>query len=367
MASRPHRSYPVLSAAKPVQRRILLTLGLLVTITLAGTLGFRFFSLDPNVSWIDCLFMTVTTMTTVGYEQVVPLGQGGRLFVILFLAAGFAIVSYGAVEIGQWMFSAETRHFLEKRRMDKEIHKLRGHFIVCGFGRMGWTICEHLHERERPFVVIDTDEALLRSGCAPAGWLYVVGDASDDQVLMQAGIARARALASVLPTDADNVYVTLTARLLSGKLEIIARASDDAAALKLERAGANRVVSPYSTGAQKIARFMLNPNIEDFLEIADHKGQDLELADVQIATDSPYVGKTLMETDLRDLGVMIVGIRRRNGERLMPPPGNAVIEAGDCLFAFGSTTAVNRMIGESAQHVDEESKHAAGQSIEFRH
>ena len=165
-----------------------------------------------------------------------------------------------------------------------------------------------------------------------------MGDASDDRVLMQAGIARAKALATVLPTDADNVYVALTARLLSSKLEIIARASDEAAALKLERAGANRVVSPYSTGAQKIARFMLNPNIEDFLEIADHKGQDLELADVQISADSPYVGKKLMETDLRDEGVMIVGIRRRNGERLMPPPGNAVIEAGDCLFAFGSTT-----------------------------
>jgi voltage-gated potassium channel len=157
----------------------------------------------------------------------------------------------------------------------------------------------------------------------------------------------------------------LTARLLSSKIEIIARASDEGAALKLERAGANRVVSPYSTGAQKIARFMLNPNIEDFLEIADHKGQDLELADVQIASDSPYVGKQLMETDLRDAGVMIVGIRRKNGDRLMPPPGNAVIQAGDCLFAFGSTTAVNRMIGESGQHA-EEANHPGGQSIEFR-
>ena len=250
--------------------------------------------------------------------------------------------------------------------MEKEIQKLRDHFIVCGFGRMGWTICEHLGERDKPFVVIDTDETALRAGCTGRNWRYVVGDASDDQVLMQAGIARAKALATVLPTDADNVYVALTARLLSNKLEIIARASDEAAALKLERAGANRVVSPYSTGAQKIARFMLNPNIEDFLEIADHKGQDLELADVQISADSPYVGKKLMETDLRELGVMVVGIRRRNGERLMPPPGNAVIETGDCLFAFGSTTAVNRMIGESGHGTEEELGHAGGQSMEFR-
>ena len=339
---------------------------MLVVITLSGTLGFKFFSLNRDVSWIDCLFMTVTSMTTVGYGEIVPLGQGGRLFVIIFLMVGFAIVSYGAVEIGQWIFSAEMRNFLERRSMEKEIQKLQDHFIVCGLGRMGVTICEQLRERERPFVVIDTDEALLRSSCGGRGWLYVVGDASDDQILMQAGIARARALATVLPTDADNVYVALTARLLSNKLEIIARASDDGAALKLERAGANRVVSPYSTGAQKIARFMLNPNIEDFLEIADHRGQDLELADVQISADSPYVGKTLMETDLRDLGVMIVGIRRRNGERLMPPPGNAVIQTGDCLFAFGSTAAVNQMIGESGHGTEEELGHAGGQSFEFQ-
>src|SRR5262245_1097183 len=349
-----------------LRRRLLLTVGLLVLITMTGTVGFKFFARNPDATWIDCLFMTVTTMTTVGYGEIVDLGQGGRLFVVVFLMAGFAIFSYGVVEIGRWIFSAEMRVFLEKRRMDKELHKLRDHFIVCGFGRMGWTICEHLRERNRTFVVIDTDEAALRAGCAARNWLYVVGDASDDQVLTHAGISRAKALATVLPTDADNVYVALTARLLSSKIEIIARASDETATLKLERAGANRVVSPYSTGAQKIARFMLNPNIEDFLEIADHRGQDLELADVQVSSDSPYVGKKLMETDLRELGVMVVGIRRRNGERLMPPPGTAVIEAGDCLFAFGSTTAVNRMIGESGEATQEEVGHTGGQSIEFQ-
>ena len=361
----PRRTYPGASSAKTVQRRIRVTIALLLLITLIGTLGFKFFAKNPNATWIDCLFMTITTMTTVGYGEVVELGQGGRLFVIVFLAAGFAIFSYGVVEMGRWIFSPDARHFLEKRRMEREIQKLDGHFIVCGFGRMGWTICEHLRDRGKPFVVIDTNETLLRTGCSAENWLFVVGDASDDGVLMQAGIQRARALATVLPTDADNVYVVLTARLLSAKLQITARASDDEAALKLERAGANRVVSPYSTGAQKIARFMLNPNIEDFLEIADQRGQDLELADVQIARDSPYVGKKLMETDLRELGVMIVGIRRRNGERLMPPPGSAVIEPGDCLFAFGSAAAVNRMIGES-RPPEEEAPHGVGQSIEFR-
>ncbi|MBI3864795.1 MAG: potassium channel protein [Planctomycetia bacterium] len=367
MSNRPRLS-PRSNPSASVQRQIRVTALLLVLIIMAGTLGFKFFAINDDATWVDCLFMTVTTLTTVGYGEIVELGQGGRLFVIVFLIAGFAVFSYGIVEIGQWLFSAETRHYLEKRRMEREIQQLKDHFIVCGFGRMGWTICELLRERERQFVVIDRDETLLRNTCLTQHWLYVVGDASDDRVLAQAGIARAKALATVLPTDADNVFVTLTARLLSGKLDIIARASDESASLKLERAGASRVVSPYSTGAQKIARFMLNPNIEDFLEIADHKGrQDLELADVQISARSPYVGKSLMETDLRDTGVMIVGIRRRSGERLMPPPGNAVIEAGDCLYAFGSAQAVNRMIGEASQVVEDFSDSARGsQSVEFR-
>ena len=144
-----------------------------------------------------------------------------------------------------------------------------------------------------------------------------------------------------LPTDADNVYVVLSARMLASELQIIARADNEKAVVKLERAGATRVVRPFSTGAHKMARFMLHPNIEDFLEIADRRGHELELADVQIGADHPLVGKRLMDTTLREQGVMVIGIRRQNGDKLMPPPGTAVIMAGDSLFAFGSTQAVN--------------------------
>jgi voltage-gated potassium channel len=353
-----------LSPVDVARRRLKTTLILLLALTVIGTVGFKLVSTDPKVSWIDCLYMTITSMTTVGYGEIVPLATEGRLFVIAFLITGFGVVSFGAVEIGQWVFSADARKFLERRKMDKKILQLKDHYIVCGFGKMGWTICEHLHERGRPFVVIDTDEKLLLHQCAPQQWLFVVGDASDDLTLARAGISRAKALAAVLPTDADNVFVTLTARLLSGKISIIARATDDSASLKLERAGASRVVSPYSTGAQKIARFMLNPNIEDFLEIADNTGKDLELADVEIPAYRQYVGMKLNETHLRDEGVMIVGIRRKSGERLMPPPGNAVIQAGDCLYAFGSIIAVNRMISEASQEGEEQS--GGSQSIEFR-
>jgi voltage-gated potassium channel len=184
--------------------------------------------------------------------------------------------------------------------------------------------------------------------CRDLGWLYLIGDATDDGILIRAGIRRAKSLATVLPTDADNVYVVLTSRLLNDKLQIIARAGDEKAVDKLQRAGATRVVSPFTSGAVKIARFMLNPSIEDFLEVTDDRGSQLELADIMISAQSPYVGKKLMETDLRERGIMVIGIRRANGERLMPPPGSAVIEAGDSLFAFGSSQAVNEMINVSS-------------------
>jgi len=316
-------------------RRVVPPLLLLCALLLLGTVGFKLCS--PEAAWIDCLYMAVTTTTTVGYGEIVPLGPGGRLFVIGFLACGLGVVSY-----------SEIQQLLEEKRMRHLIDGLSGHYIVCGLGRMGITICRHLAERGKPFVIIDREAERLE-GEADPGWLHIAGDATDDAVLHEAGIGRAKALATVLPTDADNVYVVLSARLLSARLEIIARASDEAAATKMKRAGANRVVSPYSTGAVKMARFMLNPNIEDFLEIGDQQGQELELADVQIDDRSQYVGKRLAETNLRDLGVIVVGIRRRSGERLMPPPGNAMIEAGDCLFAFGSTTAVNQMIGTSGR------------------
>jgi len=318
--------------------------GLLGTLTVVGTVGLH---LIEDAPWLDCLYMSVITLTTIGFEETIPLSDAGRIFIILYIVCGLGAFTYSAFHLGQWIVSAELRQLLEKRRMEKSIAKLDGHCIVCGQGRMGMTICEYLHERRQPFVVIDIDDDRLASTCHARGWIYLVGDATNDDVLLKAGVQRAKSLTSVLATDSDNLYVVLSARMLNNDLQIICRASDEKAIEKMERAGATRVVSPFRTGAVKMARFMLNPSIEDFLEIADSQGNDLELADVQIAEHSPYVGRKLMETDLRDKGVMVIGIRRLSGERLMPPPGDARIEAGDSLFAFGSAESVNAMIGEA--------------------
>ena len=324
-------------------RQILVIVGLLTGFLLVGAIGFR---LTEGWDWLQCVYEAVIIMTTVGLSATAQaeLNPSTKLFIIIYLIFGVGIFTYCVSQLGQHLVNLQLRGIWERRSMDRAIRKLHGHFIVCGFGRMGSTICRYLHSRNKPFVVIDTDAEALVAGCREQSWHYIVGDATHDEVLLTAGIMDAKALTTVLQTDADNVYVVLSARLLNDKLQIVARASDEKAIDKLERAGATRVVSPFSSGAVKIARFMLNPSVEDFFEINDDHGSQLELADVQIGVTSVYVGKRLMDTDLREKGVMVVGIRRANGERLMPPPGSAVIAAGDCLFAFGSSQAVGEMI-----------------------
>jgi len=322
------------------------TLAILLTLLiLAGMVGFHIFS-EPG--WLESLYLAIITLTTVGSREPEHLDADGKVFVMCYLICGLSVFSYSAFQLGSVVVNAELRGIFERRKMQQQIDQLRDHYIVAGLGRMGDTICEYLQQRKKPFVIVDVNEERLKEVCKEAGWMFIHGDATDDSVLKAAGIDRARSLASVLPTDADNVYVILSARLLNSKLQIVARASTEKAIEKMERAGASRVISPFSTGAVKIARFMINPSIEDFLEVADNRGADWELADVLIRESSSLVGKKLMETDLRDRGVMVIGIRRASGERLMPPPGSAVIHAGDSLFAFGSASAVNAMIGESA-------------------
>jgi voltage-gated potassium channel len=328
-------------------RTVLTTIGLLLALTLFGTFGFR---LTTDGGWVDCLYLAVITLTTVGSRDP-GTDTASKLFVIVYLAVGLGIFTFSVFQLGSWIVSADFHKMLERRRMQKRISDLEGHSIVCGQGRMGLAICEYLTERGRSIVVIDHNEDRITPVCQENGWPFVIGDATDDDVLKSAGIERAASLTTVLATDADNLYVVLSARMLNPKVKIIARAVDEKAVEKLERAGATRVVSPFRTGAVKMARFMLNPSIEDFIEIADSRGNELELADIQISPQSAYVGRKLMETDLRTRGVMVIGIRRESGERLMPPPGDAVIQAEDSLFVFGNADAVNAIVDHSDEAV----------------
>lgn len=319
------------------------TVCLLLTLTVFGTLGFR---LAGGYSWLESLYLAIITLTTVGSRDA---GQSPATmaFVIIYIVTGLGIFTFSAFQLGSWIVSADFRELLEKRRMKNQISQLTSHSIVCGLGRMGMTICQYLEERNRQFVVIDRDEDHLTAVGREKGWKYIIGDATHDDVLVAAGVRDASSLTTVLTTDGDNLFVVLSARMLNANLKIIARAADEVSISKFERAGATRVVSPFSTGAVKMARFMLNPSIEDFIEIADSHGSDLELADIQLEESNALVGRRLMETDLRNRGVMVIGIRRESGERLMPPPGDAVLNAGDCLFVFGNAESVNSILAAS--------------------
>ncbi len=321
---------------------------LLAGFTLVGVIGFR---LTEGWDWLQCLYESVIIMTTVGLSATnqAELHDATKIFVIGYLMCGVGVFTYCVTQLGQQIVSLQLQGLLERRKMDLKISRLQGHYIVCGCGRMGSTICRYLHSRKKPFVIIDRDMDRMRQEATEHGWAFLQGDATHDAVLMEAGIQRAQALTTVLPTDADNLFVVLSARLLNPEMQIVARASDEKSIDKMVRAGATRVVSPFSSGAVKIARFMLNPNVEDFLEFNDQQGLQLELVDVQISEESPYIGKRLMDTDLREKGVMVVGIRRLNGERLMPPSGTVEIAMGDCLFVFGATQAVNEMISQSGK------------------
>lgn len=321
-------------------RRIFYILALLLSLTAVGTLGFHFFQ---GKGWIESAYLAVITLSTVGSRDPAST-QAEMIFVIIYLTFGLAVFTFSLFTLGQTLFDARLHSAYRRRKMNQTISGLSNHYIVCGLGRMGRTICEFLAERKEKFVVVDIDEDIASQLCDEKKWLYVVGDATDDEVLVTAGIERAGAMATVLTSDSDNVLVTLSSRMLNSNVPIVARASSDKAVQKMERAGATRVISPYSSGAIKMARFMMNPALENFIEVAHGSGNDLELAEIQVSKESPFFEKQLRETNLSEMGIMIIGVERVSGERFMPPPGTTVIHEGDSLFAFGNSEAVTKMI-----------------------
>ena len=327
-------------------RRPLTVFGLLSLLLLLGTVGFR---LIGHVNWVESLYLAVVTLTTLGSRDPAS-DTATMVFTIIYMMFGLGLFSYSITALGKSLIDARYRILWRRRQMLNRIRALQDHYIVCGQGRMGTTICEYLARRNKPFVVIDHNEEQINELVEQHDWLCLAGDATDDAILRQAGIERAKSLASTLGSDADNVYVVLSARMLNNNLQIVARASDDKAIEKMERAGATRVISPFSSGATKMARFMLNPLVDNFVEVADEHDSDLELIDFQVTKSCPYLGKKLSETDMRDSGVIVLGIRRENGERLIPPPGSAVLLEGDSLFVFGHAASVGRIfnLGEAS-------------------
>jgi voltage-gated potassium channel len=228
---------------------------------IVGTVGYR---LIEGWSVLDSLYMTVITISTVGFKEVNPLSDSGRLFTIFLVVAGIGTALYTITRIGQILLEGELVEFLGRRRMQKEIAKLREHMIVCGFGRVGLPVAEDLHGREIPFCIIENDPVLLDE-IGHAGFVAVAGDATDADILKEAGIAHATTLFALLATDADNLYLTMAAKELNPNVKVIARALDEKAEVRLKRIGADKVVSPYKIAGTRMLQAALKPTVLEFL------------------------------------------------------------------------------------------------------
>jgi voltage-gated potassium channel len=314
-----------------------------VGLVLFGTLGYYF--IEPKYGLFDSLYMTVITLTTVGYGEIPePLSTAGRAFTIVLLLGGVFTLFYAASEMVRAVASGEFQQSRVKQMIERSLQALKRHLIICGYGRMGRFVCREFSKQGLPFVVIDRRGEALEGFDLPHG-IALVGDATDDAVLRRAGVGRARALVTVVAEDADNLYITMSARLLNAELFIVARAEGEQAEQKLKRAGASRVVTPYAIGGFRVAQAVLRPSVVDFIELATRTEHlDLQIEESRIGRGSPLAGKTLLDSRLRqDLGVIIVAIKKEAGHMLFNPPGDAPMAAGDTLIALGHRQQLDQL------------------------
>jgi voltage-gated potassium channel len=323
------------------RRYLLLVLVPLVLVTV-GTLGY--YILEKDYSLFDGLYMTVITLTTVGYAEVHPLSDRGRVFTIFLLLGGVFALFYTATELLRAVITGEVQQLLGRQRMERSLAALKNHLIICGFGRMGRFICEEFSKEGLDFVVIDRNEAALRDFHLDHG-IPLAGDATSDEILKKAGVERARALVTVAASDAENLFITMSARLLNDQLFIVARAEGEQAEPKLLRAGANRVVAPYAIGGLRVAHAVLRPAVVDFIELATKTEHlDLQIEETLVQVGSLLAGQTLRASRLReDLGVIVVAIKKSEGHLVSNLSGDVVLQAGDTLIALGNRLNLDKV------------------------
>lgn len=323
---------PVWKFPRRLRSRFVYSLFALAGVIALGTAGFR---LIEGWSLLDSLYMTVMTVTTVGYGPPLPLSPAGRNFSIFFMIVGVGTAGYLLTTAVQSLVQSELVAAFGERRRHREMNKLKDHFIICGAGRIGSRIVRELRRADVLFVVIESDARKAADLGVPATCL-LIRDATLEETLREAGVERARGLAACLPDDADNLYVVLTARDLNRELHIVARAVEEQAQPKLIRAGANRVVAPTIIGSHRMAQAMIHPAVADFMDTIAAENLDLAFEQIEILPASELAGCALKDTSIRSAhNVVVAAIRQRGGEMLFNPPGDTHLEAGDILIAIG--------------------------------
>jgi voltage-gated potassium channel len=318
-----------------------IALVIILMLIVVGTIGFHFIE-EWNV--LESFYTTVMTLTTIGYGDFAPKTRGGMLFTVALVAVGVGTMLYTVGLVAQTMVEGRLMNLMGRGKMEKTIEKMSNHYIICGCGRIGMLIARELAAEKVPFVVIDNNaEAIQR--VQEEGFVFFRGDATHDKCLIGAGIKRARGTVCVLPSDAQNLYVILTAKELNPKIWILSRSEEEQSEHRLVRAGADRVMSPYTLGGSRMAMAILRPAMLDFIEITTRR-QSLELRmdEMEICEGSPLIGKSLEESEIRQrYGLIIVAVKKESGKMIFNPVASYVIQSGDKLIALGEEDNVSKL------------------------
>ncbi|OWT52440.1 potassium channel protein [Bacillus wiedmannii] len=299
-------------------------------VVILGTLGFMAIE---EISLFQAFWMTMITVLTVGYGDAVPVTQAGKVFALLIIPVGVGIVTYAIGVVAAMIIEGNLFHAVRRKKMDKQIAQLQNHIIVCGCGRVGLQVVHELQEKKIPFVVVDKDESILEK----EKLLYVHGDATEDQVLHHAGISKAAGLVAIVANDAENVFITLTARGLNDAIKIVARAEKPETEDKLKRAGANKVINPSSMAGIHIAKGIANPLTVHYIDTVLYGvEQSFVIEEIAVGKGSILASKSLLESDVRNqFDVTILAILR-NGDVIHNPTGQEKLREHDMIIVFGS-------------------------------
>ncbi|MFQ5596002.1 MAG: potassium channel family protein [Anaerolineae bacterium] len=322
-------------------RRLRFALLIIFGLIVAGTAGYH---LLEGMSFVDGLYMTIITLTTVGFGEVEPLSHTGRLFTIGLILSGVVAGAWAVQNAVEVLLSEQLWRTVGRRRVARAIEKLDGHYIVCGYGRMGRETALELRRRGVPFVVIESQPDIVQA-LLDEDVPVIEGDATYDETLQAASIERARGLVAAVNTDADNVLIVLTAKEINPQLTIVARAAVAESERKLYRAGADRVVTPYTIGGRRIALALLRPTISEFLSTVVYTEElDTEMGELHVHVGSPFANKTVRETELRSQwGATVIGIKTQAGRLIISPSPEHRLQEGDVLLVIAETSKLREL------------------------
>ena len=315
-----------------------------VVVIIAGVIGYDIIWSDKNSTFIDELYMTLITVTTVGYNEVYPLDTAGRIFSISIAVVGIGSLFYILFVFMENLVVLKLSNYRVYKERMKKIKEMKDHIVLIGLGRVGKLAATHLKQRKQDFVLVEKADNQEMIDNFDSDMLYVLGDATEDETLIKAGIKRARGVMVATANSATTVFVVLSSKVLNPDLFIVARSDDENSNEKLKRAGANRVVNPYAIGGQRLANLMVNTNVVDFIDTSfGSEENNLSLENIMIPEDCVWIGKTLKELDVRNkVGATILAVIR-NDKPIVNPDGSFVINRSDQLVAFGTADDLKKL------------------------